>query len=251
MKNKTFLNNLINTHAKFYIVGIVLFALIGIANVYAQDKETRSLGNFSSISFEGAYDILLKEGSNTSIEIVSGDEILAKDIITEIKNDRLYVRLKDNKGKNSNWKMNGKNDMPKITLTYQNLESIDNSGMINLKVDNKLKANKFSLSASGAGNFEVDFEVNSLVVDMSGAMNLKFSGVATEQKYELSGAGSIEAYSLIGDKVTIDMSGAGSAKVHAKKSIDAEISGVGSIRYKGNPDKVRAENGILGSIKAE
>ncbi len=250
MKNNKFMFKTGSTNLKMTIIGAFLFVIFGIAKVYAQDKETRKLSNFTSVSFEGAYDVLLKQGNSTEIEIIGNNETKASDIITEIKNGELIVRFKDGENNNLKWKMKKNDSMPKIILTYTKLESIENSGVVNLKADKKIVAETFKFSASGAGNFEVDFEVRKLVVDMSGAMNLKVSGTATEQKYDLSGAGSIEAYNLIGDKVTIDMSGAGSAKVHAKKYIDAEISGVGSITYKGNPDKVKTENGILGSINA-
>jgi hypothetical protein len=192
---------------------------------------------------------LLKEGNSPQIEIVGSEETSPKDIITEVKNGKLSIRLKD-EDKNRKWKMNSKNGMPKLILTYQKLESIENSGVVNLKAEKVIKCENFKFSASGAGNFEVDFDVAKLSVDMSGAMNLKVSGKATEQTYNLSGAGSIEAYNLVGDKVVVDMSGAGSAQVHAKKYLDAEISGVGSITYKGNPERVKAESGIFGSIDA-
>lgn len=250
MKNTQFFGTTVSRTMKTTIIGAFLFAIIGIARVYAQDKETRNLENFSSVSFEGAYNVLLKEGSNTQIEIIGSDDKKPQDIFTEVRNGKLIVRFKDDKNNNFKWKMKGDSDMPQVIVTYKKLVSIENSGVVNLRAEKKITGETFTFSASGAGNFEVEFEVEKLVVDMSGAMSLKVSGKATEQRYDLSGAGSIEAYDLVGDKVKIDMSGAGSAKVHAKKSIDAEISGVGSIRYKGNPDKVRAESGILGSIDA-
>ena len=47
------------------------------------------------------------------------------------------------------------------------------------------------------------------------------------------------------------MSGAGSAKVHAKKSLEVEINGVGAVKYRGNPAKVKTEAGMLGHVEAE
>jgi len=250
MKNNQFMFKTVSTVLKMTIICTFLFIFFGISNIYAQDKETRNLSNFTSVSFEGTYDVLLKQGSNTQIEIIGSDDKKTTDIITEVTNGKLTVRFKDGKNNNLKFKIKKNNTMPQIILTYVELDNIENSGVVNLKAEKKIVAETFKFSASGAGNFEVDFEVSKLIVNMSGAMNFKVSGTATEQKYDLSGAGSIEAYDLIGDKVTIDMSGAGSAQVHAKKYIDAEISGVGSITYKGNPDKVKTENGILGSINA-
>jgi hypothetical protein len=229
------------------IIGVLLFCLatLTVHIGYAQEKETRSLADFSEVSFEGAYEILLKEGEETKIELESTKKISTQEIATIVSNGKLRVKLKDEE--NKDWK----NTKVRIVLYYKQLNNIENSGVLNLKTEKVLKTDKLSISISGVGNMDLELDVQKLNIDMSGAMNITLKGTATTQDFQLSGAGSVVAFDLIGEKVNVDMSGAGSAKVHATKSLSAAISGVGSVRYRGNPEKVSADSGMLGKIKPE
>ena len=91
--------------------------------------------------------------------------------------------------------------------------------------------------------------MQSLECEFSGASSVKLRGKANKLDLDLSGAGSVNAYDLVANIVKSETSGAGSIRVNAKKEIYAEVSGVGSIRYKGNPTVVKTSKSGFGSIR--
>lgn len=105
------------------------------------------------------------------------------------------------------------------------------------------------IEASGANDIEVvginedEFEVN-----LSGAGTIVLNGIANKLSADLSGAGTINAKNLKANDVDISVSGAASASVFAKDNLNASVSGVGSIDYYGNPAKVKTNVSGVGSI---
>ena len=63
------------------------------------------------------------------------------------------------------------------------------------------------------------------------------------------GAGDVDAEELKCADVEVDVRGVGEARVFASESVDANVSGVGSITVYGDPKKVRQSDGFLGSIR--
>jgi len=51
------------------------------------------------------------------------------------------------------------------------------------------------------------------------------------------------------ENTKVDISGAGSAEVYASVKLDAEVSGAGSIKYKGNAGNVIQQVSGAGSVK--
>ena len=64
----------------------------------------------------------------------------------------------------------------------------------------------------------------------------------------MSGAGDLEAYDLVSKYCKITLSGIGSAEIFVEEELEASISGVGGISYRGNPNKVRDDISGLGRI---
>jgi hypothetical protein len=66
----------------------------------------------------------------------------------------------------------------------------------------------------------------------------------------MSGAGNYNGFELKSEKAKVDMSGVGNVRVYVTKELNASASGVGSVRYKGNPESItKNSSSFLGSIK--
>jgi len=50
-----------------------------------------------------------------------------------------------------------------------------------------------------------------------------------------SGAGNLNAFELISEETTVNLSGAGKAEVYANQLLNVTITGAGSVYYKGHP----------------
>ncbi len=68
-------------------------------------------------------------------------------------------------------------------------------------------------------------------------------GKADEQEINILGSGTYQAKDLESKVVKINVAGAGSAIVNVSEELDAEISGVGSVEYIGDPTVKQDVNG--------
>jgi Putative auto-transporter adhesin, head GIN domain len=227
------------------ITAVLLASVLSYQTAIAQTPETRSVGNFSGVSFSGAYEVTLQNSNETKVIVTGSEDVPNEDIVTEVKGNMLHVRFKDNK-RHRNIRQS-----PKIVVYYKNLDCIENSGAVNLKNEGTLKCNSLKIDVSGAGNINLNLETEKLNVDVSGAGNITLQGKATSQNYDMSGTSNIKAFDLVGQNVSMDISGTSNAKVHAKNSLDVDISGTGAVRYRGNPSNVRSSDSRTSSVKAE
>ena len=91
--------------------------------------------------------------------------------------------------------------------------------------------------------------IQKLEVSSSGGSKLKFTGMANKVDMDVSGAVDIHAFDLQAEIVSLSISGAGDAEINVTKELYAEISGAGTVRYKGDPAKVDSNISGAGSIK--
>ncbi|WP_299456458.1 head GIN domain-containing protein [uncultured Microscilla sp.] len=219
----------------------LLFALV--ISAQAQQTSTRNLSSFTKLKVSGAASIVLKQGTSHSAKVTLQGDIENEEIITRVKNNTLYVSLKKRKHSKYN------NINVKIELTFQQLNAIDLSGAVSIRGESTIKAERFYLENSGAGSLQLAFNTQHLICNLSGASSIRLKGTTNRLDVDLSGAGSINAYGLVANIIKSESSGAGSIKINAQKELYASVSGVGSIRYKGNPAITRFNKSGFGSIR--
>lgn len=107
------------------------------------------------------------------------------------------------------------------------------------------------VAVHGAADIDIhDFKGPRFKYNLSGAGNLNMDGEVDELEIRISGAGDANTKDLKAKHVDVKVSGAGDATVYASKSLRARVSGIGNLVYYGDPqDKDTSVSGI-GSIKA-
>lgn len=95
---------------------------------------------------------------------------------------------------------------------------------------------------------DLGLEVTELEVQLAGAGLISLRGKANSQRLELSGAGNLSAFELESKACYIELSGFGSAQIFVTDNLEAEVSGVGNIRFKGDPRNIQREVTGLGDI---
>ena len=136
-----------------------------------------------------------------------------------------------------------------VYITFKQLTSLNVSGACSLECDFPIKADQFKLEVSGAAKIKLNLDVKNLETNLSGAGKVNLVGNAENHKIEVSGAAKYHALQLISNHVTVNVSGASNLFVYAKNKIDGQISGVGSVYYKGNPTEKAVEISGLGKCK--
>ena len=202
-------------------------------------KETRKVSAFDGIEVSGAFDIILKQGATEEVT-VEADANLLPLIRTDVAGSTLRIETK---------KPVNHVTVMKVYVTVKDLKRIDVSGAVDINCDGQIKVPELSLDASGASDSKLDIAVQKLDLDCSGASKMKFSGYAKDVSMDLSGASDIFAYDLLAETYDIEISGAGNAQINVSRKIRAEISGAGSVKYKGSPTEVDQSVSGAGSIR--
>jgi hypothetical protein len=223
---------------------IWLFAIILFTtNLYAQKKETRKVGDFSYVSMGINADVTIKQGSKTEL-IIEGDEDDLEDIETIVSGDKLKIRNESN----SSWWGNNHSKV-KIYITLKEFSGASVSGSGEVVSSGVLKGGNIDLGVSGSGDLELDLDVLDVDCGISGSGSIYLNGKGKTSSLSISGSGKLDAADFEVETIGIRISGSGSAYVNVSKEIDSRISGSGTIRYKGDPDKVSNHSSGSGSLK--
>jgi hypothetical protein len=137
----------------------------------------------------------------------------------------------------------------KVYITVKELKHIDISGAVDIQTEGKISATELSLDASGASDSKLELAVQKLDLGCSGASKMKFTGMANTINADLSGACDIFAFDFPAESIDLSISGAGKAELQVSKKLRAQISGAGSVHYKGSPTEIDQQVSGAGSIK--
>lgn len=216
----------------FILVMIISLITVITAGAFA-GKQERQVSDFTGIDISSAIKVVLTQG-NTEKLILEGDDDMLERVITEVRGNTLFIKLKDGTYNKTSQEVTAH-------LTFKNLSRIDLSGAVTLTGTNSMKFNDLNLDCSGATKIDMNLTANKLDADFSGASTLKLEGTVQTLDMDISGASKIEASSLIAKNCYLDCSGASTVTIHVTDKLRAEGSGASKISYKGNPAVVETD----------
>lgn len=183
-----------------------------------EKSQTRDLGDITKIVFNGAYDVHVTSGSRPGFTI-RGDENIIDLIAHRQEGDTLKVH-------------------PEKSICPQR----------ELQVDITVEAIT-SVSVLGTVNATIEgVEADSLRIKVDGSSTVSASGKTQSLEALLGGSGTLRAEDLHSAEAAVSISGVGEAYVFVTDHLSANITGVGSVYYSGDPKTVdRAVTGI-GSV---
>lgn len=250
---------------------------------YAQKRESRDVSTFTKISFRTAGKVYVKQGSPQKVELEGSAEMLEK-IKTKVNDGRLVIGPE---GKWTNWNW-GSSDKVNVYITVAHVEGLDVSGSGELITQTKITGSTINLDVSGSGSLTAEIEAGDVDADVSGSgdINLKgkfkslkadvsgsgrvsvngtisgkadfeisgsgkveASGSADSMSAEISGSGKVLGANFVTNTCRIDIAGSGDVEITVNKDLNAEISGSGTVLYKGNPARVNSDASGSGSVK--
>lgn len=265
----------------FLAVSLMAFVFSGVA----QNREKRNVAAFTKISFKVPGKLFLKQGSTNSVELEADKETLEK-IEVDVVGGKLVIGLK-NQETWFGWR-DWDNQKINAYITISQIEGLSVSGAGEVIAQTRLTGGSMTFNVSGAGSIEAEIDGSDVSLDVSGAgkLNLKgkmktldsdisgagkisfdgavlgsssigisgagkFSatGSAQELKANISGAGKILASDFAVEKCHVKISGSGDAEVNVKTLLDTNVSGAGSVLYKGNPSQVNSHSSGAGRIR--
>jgi hypothetical protein len=214
----------------------------GDGNVQTHDRPVNS---FKKIELTGSAKVLVTQGDNCSVKI-EADENLQHFIEVVQEGDRVIIRNRPG------FNLSSTDDI-RIYVTAPVFSSFDISGAGDVVGQNKItSSDDLSIEFSGVGNVRMELDVPAVKGSISGAGNIDLKGQTKDVDLELSGIGSAHCFDLKAENAKVEISGIGSAEVFASVHLAAEVSGAGSVEYKGNPGSIDQHVSGAGSIhKAE
>jgi hypothetical protein len=200
----------------------------------------RQVSDFDSVDLSGIGHLSIEVGDEESL-LVEVEDNLIQYIETEVNNGTLEISIKGNVNIQPT-------EAVKYYLTVRDLEAISVSGAGNVETP-WLEAARFSVHISGAGGVDMDgLDADELDVHISGLGNLTIhGGVVNVQDVEISGSGSHESRKMESAQTDISLSGLGNAAVWVTDRLSVDISGAGTVKYAGDPSVDSNVSG-LGSI---
>jgi hypothetical protein len=204
--------------------------------------EERSVSAFDKVEVHGAIDVYVSQGALQPVKIEGDDNLLE---YIEVKQEGEKVIVRNRKGYNLKPTRG-----VKIYVTSPSYADIDVSGACDIVGQTKVTSNSsLKLHVSGAGDINMDVDVPEVTAEISGSGSIKMTGKTRDFYCEMSGAAKAKCFDLLAENVKVDISGAGDADVYASIKLDAEVSGAGSVRYKGNATDVDQKVSGAGSVK--
>jgi hypothetical protein len=204
--------------------------------------KTRDVSRFNEINIEGVFNVFLSQGDRASVKVET-DENIEPMVLTTVENNVLVLKMKGNMEVSKMKKIN-------IYICCENISQLTSNGVGTLKCTNQLKLKNFELICKGVGETDLNLSVEKLNInsEIVGALLLK--GSATEASINHSGIGIIQAFDLKTEKLSLNLDGVGAAEVFASKELNISSSGLGAVKYKGNPAVKNIKKEGLGKIES-
>lgn len=207
----------------------------------AIQSEEHTVSNFKNVLVSGGMDVFIAQGDVKPVKIETDDNLLQYVEVIQ-QGDDLVIREK--KGFN----LDPSNKI-KVYVTAPVYRNIHLSGAGNILSEGKImNSDDMEIHVSGAGDVKMELKAPAVKVNLSGAGSITLKGDTKDVDVSLSGAGSAHCFDLLAENTKVKVSGVGDADVYASVSIDAHVSGVGSVKYKGGASNVSQHVSGVGSV---
>ena len=191
--------------------------------------QERSAANFTAIDLLMNATVHYTEGTGVKVDIRAQQNV-ANEIITDVSNNRLIVRLPADTRLVSYSPIN-------IYITAPAVSDFNLSSSGSIEATNMLHADNTDFNISGSGSITVaGVTTNDIDARVSGSGKVIISsGTSTTVETNISGSGNIDIVNVVAKNGIAFISGSGESKLNVSDELEAHISGSGKIYYKGNP----------------
>ena len=206
---------------------------------YGQETINRKIDSFKGLSLTGNIRVELYKSDNPGVEITLKD-LPAENVITEVKDEKLNIRLKSGSNKNA---------VIKVKVFYTNLENllVSTSGLI---VSSEVITGKnIHFVARSGGKMELELNLEELKADVDLGAILVFKGKVKKQVVSATTGATYSAFPLKAEDSYVKAGSGGKAKLTASRIIEANSNSGGYIAYIGDPVSETTKTSLGGEIK--
>lgn len=213
-----------------------------------QVRELREVEGFDRVRLRDFGELVIRQGERESLTVQADRELLAK-VRTTVRNGELLLEVGTDlldrilTGIRTLWRQ-----PLRYELTVRELRSVGISGRATLHLEG-LRTPQLELTVNGAASVRVErLEAERLVLNVSGRTDVAVAGAATRQEWNVSGSADISAAEFESAEARVRISGQCNAELAVREQLDVSISGMGRLRYHGDP-QVRQQVSGSGTIE--
>ncbi len=215
-----------------------------VLNLEAQEQKEVNVASFNSVKFEGSAKFVLVPSGTEKVVLESKNPDVFDYMDIHNEGTTLVISATD---KNKNVTKLFKSVT--VAVYFKSLKEVALSGAGSVKCREPFTAGNLTATLRGTGNMYLDIKCNVFTGNMYGTGSLNLQGTTDRAIVDVDGVGGFSGYDLVAGDVDVVVSGVGGAKVHATHKLKATLNGVGSIRYKGDPEIKDFDTNGLGNIR--
>jgi hypothetical protein len=230
---------------KYVFLSLFLMNSVFIFGQNNQDKmtEQHDLKDFTKVSIGLAADVYIRQADSFSCRI-KGNKRHLEDVKAEVKNGELSIYRREK----HNW-FDGKIDRVIVIIEAPNFEKLEFSGVGKMIVENKLTGKNLQIEGNGPIEMTLDsVDYQHIDISFNGVGTISIGGKTVSATMEMNGTGWIDAYHLWTETATCETSGIGNIHCNVRDELIARVSGIGGIRYRGEPKSLRKSVSGIGRV---
>lgn len=192
-------------------------------------KKSLTVAPIHGIEITGSLDVELTQAPAQSVE-VEGQANVAELVQTTVTDGI--------------WKINTSKcystDKPfvvRIAVPMIDRVAVMGSGDVTCK--NQFGGDRLDIEVQGSGDVAVNFNGKTVDAQVQGSGDIKLNGECQELVAGVQGSGDVKAVELKSQRALATVTGSGDISVSVSESINASVTGSGSVKYKGKPTDVK------------
>lgn len=197
--------------------------LKGDGNVVTENRNNNA--EFTSIEASRGLDVEIEQSTSKSITVIA-DKNLQPHISTQISNGVLKIttdmNIQDAESK-------------KIIVKMPIIDVLQASSAATITGKTLIRANNLGISASSAGEIDINFEGESLLAESSSAATILLSGKALKFDATSSSGSSMDAKKLLANDISAKASSGSGIDIHPLVNLNGRASSGAFIRYHNKP----------------
>jgi hypothetical protein len=220
----------------FIALGMIMIS--GITD--AQDSAVISLHAFKSISAMGKMRVEIYRSDKNEAVVTVGN-VPTANVIAEVKDSVLSIRLKTDTDKNAT---------VRVKVYYTELSGLTVGANTLLVSPETLKGENMSFTARSGAKMELELDIPEIKAEVKQGAILVFTGKVRKQDVSVSTGATYSAYRLKSEDTYVSAGTGSKAKLCASRIINAESNTKSFIGYIGTPVSVLVKTNMGGEIES-
>lgn len=214
--------------------------IIGNGDIQTIEREISK--DIRIIDSYGSFDLRVNDGVADGKISITGDSNLLEYIETRSQANHLLITLQ--KGRSI-----GSSKPIQLNMNARTLNTVNLHGSGDVFLENISSEEGISLAVNGSGDISGKVSARDLSVRVAGSGDIKLSGDAENLQVIISGSGDVNTMKMNAVRANTEVRGSGDARIYVTEALNANISGSGTIRYKGPAEKIHSNVRGSGSVK--